>query len=131
MARLFDGFVHEFTEYSASANTSDAMYHLGLAYCAGRDVPFDLVTAHKWLNLAALRGSQEAKVRRMEISGDMTKAEIAEAQRQAREWLLKPAKPAQPVVLIKKPVSKKAGKIAMKISEPTIKAKRKAAEAIR
>jgi uncharacterized protein len=118
MARLFDGFVHEFTEYSAATNTSDAMYHLGLAYCAGRDVPFDLVTAHKWLNLAALRGNEDAKVRRMEISGDMSKAEIAEAQRQAREWLLKPAKPAQPVVLIKKPVSKKAGKIVMKISEP-------------
>lgn len=121
MARLFDGTVHDFSDYSAAANTSDAMYHLGLAYCAGRDVPFDLVTAHKWLNLAALRGNEDAKIRRMEISSDMSKAEIAEAQRQAREWLARPAKPAQPVVLLKKPVSKKAGKIALKISEPTRK----------
>jgi uncharacterized protein len=88
MAR-FEGFIHDFTEYSAAANTSDAMYHLGLAYCAGRDVPFDLVTAHKWLNLAALRGNQDAKIRRMEISHDMTKFQIAAAQKQAREWLRK------------------------------------------
>lgn len=131
MARLFDGFVHEFTEYSAAATTSDAMYHLGLAYCAGRDVPFDLVTAHKWLNLAALRGNLDAKIRRMEVSADMTKTEIAEAQRQAREWLAKPSRAAQPVVLIKKPVLKKAGKIALKISEPMLKAKKQAAEASR
>ncbi|NJO35667.1 MAG: sel1 repeat family protein [Rhodospirillales bacterium] len=56
-------------------------------HCVGRDVPLDLVTAHKWFNLAALRGNAEAKRYRMEIAGEMTRYEIAEAQRQAREWL--------------------------------------------
>jgi uncharacterized protein len=56
-------------------------------YCAGRDVDLDLVSAHKWFNLAAMRGNEDAKRYRMEIAGELSKAEIAEAQRQAREWL--------------------------------------------
>jgi hypothetical protein len=56
-------------------------------YCSGREVDLDLVQAHKWFNLAALRGIEEAKRYRLEIANEMTKAEIAEAQRQAREWL--------------------------------------------
>jgi uncharacterized protein len=34
-----------------------------------------------------LRGNAEAKRYRMEIALEMSRAEIAEAQRQAREWL--------------------------------------------
>lgn len=122
MAR-FESYLHEHMDYAASANatTSDAMYHLGLAYCAGRDVPLDLVTAHKWLNLAALRGHDEAKSRRIEVSHDMSRAEVAEAQRQAREWLAKPTRKSGPVVLLQKPKSKSAGIIALKISEPNWK----------
>jgi TPR repeat protein len=56
-------------------------------HSTGRDVALDLVTAHKWFNLAALRGNEEAKRYRMEIAREMSKAEIAEAQRRAREWL--------------------------------------------
>lgn len=116
MAR-YEGFVHDFADYATSANqtTADAMYHLGLSYCAGRDVPLCMVTAHKWLNLAAIRGHQDARVRRTEVAHDMSRGEIAEAQRQAREWLNKPARPAQPVVLLKRPKSKRAGKIALHI----------------
>jgi TPR repeat protein len=50
-------------------------------------VEFDLVSAHKWFNLAAMRGNEDAKRYRMEIAREMSKTEIAEAQRQAREWL--------------------------------------------
>ena len=116
MAR-FDGFVHDFADYAVSANetTADAMYHLGLAYCAGRDVPRCLVTAHKWLNLAATKGHQDARNRRGELAVDMSRAEIVDAQRQAREWLHKPARPSQPVVNLKKPVLRRAGKIALAI----------------
>ena len=71
----------------AGANTPDALFQLGLMYCTGRDVDLDLVNAHKWFNLAAVRGSEEAKRYRMEISREMSKAQIAEAQRCAREWL--------------------------------------------
>ena len=38
-------------------------------------------------NLAAMRGSDEAKAYRRELSGEMDPADIAEAQRAAREWL--------------------------------------------
>ena len=64
----------------------DALYELGLNYSIGQGVPQDLVTAHKWLNLAAQRGSRRARDIRAEIARDMTPSQIAEAQRQAREW---------------------------------------------
>ena len=60
---------------------------LGISYSLGRNVPQDLVEAHKWLNIAAARGSADARLHRGEIARDMTVAEIAEAQRQARAWL--------------------------------------------
>ena len=50
-------------------------------------MPVDLVEAHKWFNLAALSGCSRGQECRAEISVEMTAREIAEAQRQAREWL--------------------------------------------
>jgi TPR repeat protein len=50
-------------------------------------VAIDLVSAHKWFNLAAMRGNDDARRYRVEIAREMSRAEIAEAQRQAREWL--------------------------------------------
>ena len=59
----------------------------GLRYCLGRDVPKDYVSAHKWFNLAALRGCEQARQYRAEISREMSQSEVAEAQRQARLWM--------------------------------------------
>jgi TPR repeat protein len=56
-------------------------------YCVGRDVELDLVEAHKWFNLAALRGNADAKIYRLEIAREMAKSEIVHAQRLAREWM--------------------------------------------
>ena len=56
-------------------------------YATGRDVPVNLVEAHKWFNIAAVRGSEDAKRHRVELAVEMSKPEIAEAQRRAREWL--------------------------------------------
>ncbi len=67
--------------------TADILFDLGMAYCIGRDVPQDYVTAHKWLNLAALKGSDAAKAYRLEVAREMSPAQIAEAQRQARAWM--------------------------------------------
>ncbi|MEQ9642778.1 MAG: hypothetical protein RIM84_22330 [Alphaproteobacteria bacterium] len=64
-----------------------AQYHLGLLYSTGRGVPLDYISAHKWLNLAASKGDEEARRLRAELAHDMSPQEIAEAQRQAREWL--------------------------------------------
>jgi len=71
----------------AHGGGADALYELGLMYCTGRDVEYDLVEAHKWCNLAALRGNDEAKRYRFELSREMTRKEISAAQKRAREWL--------------------------------------------
>ncbi|MCV0369595.1 MAG: hypothetical protein K5845_09225 [Filomicrobium sp.] len=57
----------------------------GLRYSSGRNI--DLIQAHKWFNIAALRGNREARIYRSEVAMEMTRSEIAEAQRQARAWL--------------------------------------------
>jgi hypothetical protein len=50
-------------------------------------MPIDMVAAHKWFNLAALRGSRDAVRLRNEVAAEMSAAEIAAAQRAARAWL--------------------------------------------
>ena len=74
-------------EITPNAETADILFELGLMYCIGRDVAQDYVTAHKWFNLAALKGSDEAKAYRCEISREMSSAQVHEAQRQARAWM--------------------------------------------
>lgn len=69
-----------------AGQSADALYQLGLMYAAGRDVVVDLVTAHKWFNIAAARGNRDARRMRSELAAEMTRAEIIEAQRQARAW---------------------------------------------
>ena len=86
MARL-ELSSHSNLEGAASGGTADALYQLGLMYCVGRDVELDLVEAHKWFNLAALRGNADAKRYRLEIANEMSKSEIVRAQRLAREWI--------------------------------------------
>ncbi len=86
MARM-DVASRDVTDGAAPSSAPEALFELGLKYCSGRDVDIDLVAAHKWFNLAAMRGSEDAKRYRLEIAGEMSRAEIAEAQRQAREWL--------------------------------------------
>ena len=72
----------------ASRGSSNAYYDLGVIYSTGSDgIDVDLIEAHKWYNLAALSGHEQSKVCRAEISLDMTAREIAEAQREARNWL--------------------------------------------
>jgi TPR repeat protein len=69
-------------------STGDELFRMGLLYSTGQGgAPLDYVSAHMLFNLAAMRGSLEARVYRKEISQDMDAGEVAEAQRQAREWL--------------------------------------------
>jgi uncharacterized protein len=77
----------ETSEITGAGGSPEALFELGLMHCAGRDGSLDLVNAHKWFNLAAMRGNEAAKRYRMEISGEMSRAEVAETQRLAREWL--------------------------------------------
>jgi uncharacterized protein len=65
-----------------------AYFDLGVAFSTGSNgVNCDLVEAHKWFNLAAVAGHEEAQMCRADISEEMTAREIAEAQRRARQWL--------------------------------------------
>lgn len=67
--------------------SGEEMYRLGLEASVGSDGEFDLITAHKWFNLAAMTGNAEARAYRAELSREMSPDEIAEAQRLAREYL--------------------------------------------
>ena len=68
--------------------SGEEMYRLGLEASIGGDgAGFDLITAHKWFNLAAMQGNIEARAYRAELSKEMSADEVAEAQRLAREYL--------------------------------------------
>jgi TPR repeat protein len=66
---------------------ADILFELGMMYATGRDCEVDVVAAHKWFNIAAIKGSDRAAEVRAEISASMTKPEIAKALREAREWM--------------------------------------------
>lgn len=66
----------------------DALFKLGMAYSSGQDgCPLDRVSAHMIFNLAAMKGSSEARIYRREMSQEMCTDELAEAQRAARRWI--------------------------------------------
>jgi hypothetical protein len=78
---------------AADQGLADAQYFLGFAYATGEGVPQDYVQAHMWFNLGASRfPSSEAERRnkavknRDSVVSKMTPAQLAEAQRLAREW---------------------------------------------
>ena len=86
MARFEISGIDNATLGDATAG-DDVFFQLGMMYSTGSTVPTDYVTAHKWFNIAAMRGNAEATRLRREIAGQMTEAEIATAQRAARNWL--------------------------------------------
>ena len=78
---------------SAQQGIPEAQAGLGRMYASGRGVPRDYVRAHMWLQLAVSRYPATEAVEReraaenLELLGSkMTPAQIAEAQRMAREW---------------------------------------------
>lgn len=74
--------------YAAAARgDGEACHSLGVACSTGAADARDLVEAHMWFNLGALYGCEEAAWSRADIALEMSRGEIAEAQRRAREWL--------------------------------------------
>lgn len=72
----------------AARGDAGACYDLGVAFSTGSNgAPCDLIEAHKWFNLAAARGHEDAASCRADVSDEMTARQIAEAQRRARQWL--------------------------------------------
>lgn len=83
---------------AAEQGNAWAQDNLGAMYASGRGVSTDYVQAHKWFNLAASRkrsgaGRDMSVGNRDSVAKRMTPAQIAEAQRLAREWAPKPEKP--------------------------------------
>jgi hypothetical protein len=74
------------TPVDASA-IRDVLFERGLYWASGRSGVVNLIAAHKWFNLAALKGRTDAIALRREVAEIMSEAEIAEAQREARAWM--------------------------------------------
>ncbi len=89
MAEMLDLDDIDVTErtHAARAGDCEAMYDLGIIYSLGQGVEVDLIEAHKWFNLAVMRGLNWAKDNRTEVAEELSAADIAAAQRLAREWL--------------------------------------------
>jgi uncharacterized protein len=65
----------------------DVLFERGLYWASGRSGVVNLVAAHKWFNLAALKGRADAIRLRREVAEMMSEVEIARAQREARAWM--------------------------------------------
>ena len=63
------------------------LFERGLYWASGRSGVVNLVAAHKWFNLAALKGRSDAIQMRREVAELMSETEIAAAQREARDWM--------------------------------------------
>jgi uncharacterized protein len=74
---------------AADQGQGRAMFTLGRLYHTGHGVPQDVVRAHMWYNLAAANHYDDGKKWRDRLADDMTSAQIAEAQKLAREWNVK------------------------------------------
>jgi TPR repeat protein len=74
------------TPVEASA-IPDVLFERGLYWASGRSGVVNLVAAHKWFNLAALKGRADAIQLRREVAELMSESEIATAQREARAWI--------------------------------------------
>ena len=66
----------------------DVLFERGLYWASGRAGAVNLVAAHKWFNLAALKGRADAIKMRREVADQMSRDEIAVAQREARDWMM-------------------------------------------
>jgi uncharacterized protein len=65
---------------------AERFFKLGMT-CSTQSVPLDMVSAHKWFNIAGALGMKDAVRLRNEIAAQMSSREIATAQRAARQWL--------------------------------------------
>ena len=71
---------------AAEQGHAGAQFNLGLMYAKGEGVPQYYIAAHLFFNLAGAKGDEEARKARDVLAAKMTAAQIAEAQRRAREW---------------------------------------------
>jgi hypothetical protein len=80
------GSLEDIYRVGAEKGNASAQFSLGFMYEKGQGVPQDYVQAYMWFNLAAAQGTGGAAEWREHIAARMTPAQIAEAQKLAREW---------------------------------------------
>jgi hypothetical protein len=86
--QMFQGHIDLDTATAVEASAiPDLLFERGLYWASGRSGVVNLVAAHKWFNLAALKGRADAIELRREVAGLMSEVEIATAQREARAWI--------------------------------------------
>ena len=71
---------------AAEQNFADAQYNLGVCYDSGEGVAKDEVEAYKWWLLAAGQGNDDAKYNMTIVENKMSREQIAEGQRLARDF---------------------------------------------
>jgi TPR repeat protein len=71
---------------AAEQGYAPAQTYLGLMYVLGWGVQQDDVQAHKWWSFAATKGNKQAQKNLDNITQTITPAQLAEAQKLAREW---------------------------------------------
>ena len=84
---MFQGQFDLETATPAETAIPDLLFERGLYWASGRSGDVNLVAAHKWFNLAALKGRADAISMRREVAEMMSDGEIAAAQREARAWM--------------------------------------------
>ena len=85
---MFQGIIDQDTAIAVQATAvPDVLFERGLYWSSGRSGVVNLVAAHKWFNLAALKGRSDAIQMRREVAELMSEIEIAAAQREARDWM--------------------------------------------
>jgi uncharacterized protein len=78
---------HTDSGHAGGSAQTDILFEMGIMYATGRDCAIDLVAAHKWFNIAAIKGCDRAAELRAELALSMSKSDIAAALRAAREWM--------------------------------------------
>jgi hypothetical protein len=86
---MFQGLINLDTAEAIDASAiQDVLFERGMHWSSGRSGIVDLIAAHKWFNLAAVKGRVDAIAMRREIAEMMSEIEIASAQRAARDWMM-------------------------------------------
>jgi uncharacterized protein len=85
---MFQGIFDQDSAMPVNATAvPDVLFERGLYWASGRSGVVNLIAAHKWFNLAALKGRADAIKMRREVAELMSGEEIAVAQREARDWI--------------------------------------------
>ncbi len=71
----------------AGKGCAASQYFLGVMYLKGHGVLQDFVQSHVWFNIAASKGYRKARSHLKKLTKKMAADQVAEAQKQAREWV--------------------------------------------